>query len=44
MILFGRHPSILVLTMQNLAWIVGGFLLVIVVRGYDVLCNYKILS
>ena len=25
MILFGRHPFILVLTMQNLAWIVGGF-------------------
>ena len=25
MILFGRHPFIFVLTMQNLAWIVGGF-------------------
>ena len=25
MILFGRHPFILMLTMQNLAWIVGGF-------------------
>ena len=25
MILFGRHPFILVLTMQNLTWIVGSF-------------------